>query len=91
VSARKGYGDIAVGNIIGADILNILWIIGASAVVNPISLTHKQLHFMFPAMMIIVGTMLVCMRIGYKIGKPTGIILLTMYFIYLGLTIWLFY
>jgi cation:H+ antiporter len=32
-AARKGEGEIAAGDIIGADILNILWIIGVSAMV----------------------------------------------------------
>ena len=31
VAARKGQGALAVGNILGADILNICWIAGASA------------------------------------------------------------
>lgn len=90
VAAKKGYGDIVIGNIIGADILNILWIIGASSLINPIRLTSKQLHFMFPSMMIIVGTMIICMRVGYKIGKTTGFILLTEYVIYIVMALLLF-
>ncbi|OGL45181.1 MAG: hypothetical protein A2161_17860, partial [Candidatus Schekmanbacteria bacterium RBG_13_48_7] len=91
ISARKGFGDIAVGNIIGADILNILWIIGASSVVNPIHVSSKEINFMFPAMIIVVATMLICMRIGYKIGTRTGLVLLGEYLIYIFLTIYLFY
>ena len=34
-AARKGHGDLAFGDIIGADILNILWIVGAAATANP--------------------------------------------------------
>ena len=36
-AARKGHGDLAIGNIIGADILNVLFVIGASAAVLSIA------------------------------------------------------
>ena len=50
VSARKGHGSLAIGNILGADILNICWIAGASAVANDLVVDPEQIHFMFPAM-----------------------------------------
>ena len=90
-AARKGEGEIAVGDIIGADILNILWIIGASSMVNPIHVSRNIVHFMFPWMFLIVGTMLVSMRINYRIGKPKGMILLSLYAIYLVMTAKFFY
>jgi cation:H+ antiporter len=34
-AARKGHGELAVGNIIGADILNVLFVVGVSAAVTP--------------------------------------------------------
>jgi cation:H+ antiporter len=90
-AARKGQGEIAAGNIIGADILNILWIVGVSAMVNPMHVSTKIVNFMFPWMFLIVGTMLVSMRINYRIGKPKGIILLSLYAIYLFMTVKFFY
>ncbi|MCK5843266.1 MAG: sodium:calcium antiporter, partial [Victivallales bacterium] len=50
IAARKGHGQIAVGNILGADILNIAWVAGASSIANDLALDHKQIYFMFPAM-----------------------------------------
>ena len=91
VAARKGEGEIAAGDIIGADILNILWIIGVSSMVNPIYVSTRIIHFMFPWMFLIVGTMLLSMRIHYRIGKTKGIILLSLYAIYLFMTIKFFY
>ena len=85
-AARKGHGQIAAGDIIGADILNILWIAGVSAVVNPMHVSQKIIHFMFPWMFLIVGTMLISMRISYRIGKTKGTILLSLYGIYLWTT-----
>jgi cation:H+ antiporter len=90
-AARKGQGEIAAGDIIGADILNILWIIGVSSLVNPMQVSRRIIHFMFPWMLVIVITMLISMRIGYRMGKPKGIILLSLYGIYMLMTIRFFY
>ncbi len=90
-AAAKKEGGIIVGNIIGADILNVLWIIGVSAIVNPIIVEKKIIHFAFPWMIIIVSTMLICMRIKYRVGRPKGFILLGLYVIYVYMTLTLFY
>tara|TARA_B100001123_G_scaffold408009_1_gene500779 strand:+ start:1487 stop:2464 length:978 start_codon:yes stop_codon:yes gene_type:complete len=89
-AARKGQGGIVVGNILGADILNICWIAGASAAVNPLVVPTNVIHFSFPAMLVIVGTMLIAMRTGYKLTRTEGIILMVLYGIYLGMVGWLF-
>lgn len=89
-AALKGEGQIAVGNIIGADVLNILWIIGVASIANPITVELKIMNFAFPFMILIVGTMLVAMRIGCRLGKTKGIILLSLYLIYLILMLILF-
>ncbi len=86
-AALKGEGEIAVGNIIGADILNVLWIIGASSLVNPIKVELNIINFAFPFMILIVITMLVAMRIGCRIGKMKGFILFGLYILYLFLTL----
>ena len=57
-AARKGEGELAVGNILGADIMNICWVAGASAIANDLTLEKREIYFMFPSMFIIVGVML---------------------------------
>ena len=55
-SVRKGHGELAVGNVIGADVLNVLFVAGASAAVTPAGLVASPNFFkvLFPAMMIIL-------------------------------------
>ena len=82
-AARKGEGSLAVGNILGANIMNICWVAGASAVVNNLTLGRKDILFMFPAMFIIVGIMLFMLRMNYTFTPQKGIILLSLYMLYL--------
>lgn len=89
-AARKGEGEIAVGDIIGADILNILWIIGVASIVNPIQVDLEVINFTFPFMILVVAVMLVSMRLGCRLTKGKGVLLLGFYVLYLVLTLRLF-
>lgn len=89
VSVRKKQGALAVGNIIGADIMNICWVAGASAIANPLVLGRKETLFMFPAMFIIVGSMLLMLRYKYTLTRTKGFVLLGLYIIYLYLVLFI--
>ncbi len=86
-AARRGEGEIAVGNIIGADILNILWIIGVASIVTPIRVDLEVINFTFPFMILIVVVMLVSMRLGCRLTRLKGVLLLGLYGLYLVLTL----
>ncbi|MGC6449075.1 MAG: calcium/sodium antiporter [Pirellulaceae bacterium] len=85
-AARKGQGELAVGNVIGADILNVLFVAGAAAAITPEGLVAESIFFrlQFPAMLII----LLCFRIGIfaakdgKLSRPFGAFLVGVYVIY---------
>ena len=51
---RKGHPEITVGNIVGADVLNVLFVIGAAAVAAPLAIPDNFYFFHFPAMLIIL-------------------------------------
>jgi cation:H+ antiporter len=84
-SALKGHSSVGVGNIIGANILNICWVAGLSATANPLSSPRSVLLIMFPAMLIVVLTMLGLLRMDYKLVRWNGVVLLALYAIYLVL------
>ena len=89
-SALKGHSSIGVGNIIGADILNICWVAGASAMVHPLAVSRKEVFVMFPAMLAIVSTMLLMLFFGkYKLRRWYGAVLLGMYVAYVAILFWL--
>jgi cation:H+ antiporter len=89
-AALKGEGEIAVGDIIGADILNILWIIGVASLVKPIKVDQDIINFSFPYMILIVVVMLLSMRLGCRLTKFKGVILLVLYGFYIFLMLQIF-
>jgi len=53
-AVRKGHPEIAVGNVVGADVLNCLFVIGAAATARPLAIPQNFFYFHFPAMLIIL-------------------------------------
>jgi len=53
-AVRKGHPEITVGNIVGADVLNVLFVIGASAAATPLAVPDNFYHFHFPAMLVVL-------------------------------------
>jgi len=95
-ASRKGHGELALGNIIGADILNVLFVAGLAAAVTPggIAVAPPLLRLQLPAMIaILVMIRIALLRYGGKPGKtkrvlPTsfGWILLASYVVVTGLS-----
>lgn len=90
-AARRGHGELAVGNVVGADILNVLFVSGAAAAVTAGGLQAGPRFFalLFPIMVFV----LLVFRIGIvfsgnQMRKPFGFVLLAAYLIYLVLGYW---
>jgi cation:H+ antiporter len=64
-AVRKGHPEITVGNIVGADVLNVLFVIGAAAAAAPLAIPANFYYFHFPAMLII----LVSFRVFISMNK----------------------
>jgi len=82
-AARKNEGALAVGNILGANIMDICWVAGASAIANNLTLSKKEIFFMFPWMFVIIGMMLLLLRVRYDLSRKKGLILFGLYLLYL--------
>ena len=78
-AARKGHAEVSVGNILGADVLNILLIIGSAALVNPITVEPETIRFSYPWAFLVVITMLVLMRHRYRLTRAKAVLLLSLY------------
>ena len=83
MATRKGHGAVAVGNILGANTMNICWVAGASAVANDLTLGRREIYFMFPAMLVMVLAMLAMLWHGFRLTKLKAVALLVLYILYL--------
>ena len=81
-AARKGHGDLAIGNIIGADILNVLFVAGAAAAVTAggLQAPHYFFTILFPAMLVVLIVFRIgVMSSGTHLKRPFGVVLLLTY------------
>ena len=86
VAAIKGEEDIALGNILGSNIFNILLIIGLSSAISPIAVSSNLIFdFVFLIVVtLIIGIMIFANKSEEKrFGKKEGIILVVFYVIYM--------
>lgn len=86
VAARKGASDIAIGNVVGSNIFNVLGILGISALVRPVQIDGMDgVDF---AVMIAVSVLLwLVVRKKGRLGRKEGVLFLSVYALYL---VWLF-
>lgn len=80
-AAKKGNADIAIGNIIGSNIFNILFVVGSSALITPVPF---ESHFIIDSFVaILIGLVLyLCTKKTRVLDKKAGILLLVTYSIY---------
>lgn len=84
VAAFKRQGDIAFGNIIGSNIFNSFGILGATAVVQPISVPYGVAAFDVWVMLAATAALIVFAVTSWRINRIEGGLLLTGYAGYLG-------
>ena len=84
-AVKKGKHDIAIGNLIGSNMFNVLFILGSTALINPIALQMDSLvidAFVF----LMVMTMLLLHALTEKehqLTKQEGLLLLSIYATYI--------
>ncbi|AKB11939.1 K+-dependent Na+/Ca+ exchanger related-protein [Methanosarcina thermophila] len=78
-AARSDYGGIALGNVIGSNISNILLILGCSGLVHPIMTTSIDIYYVAPFLLIISTLFLLFIRTGWKVKRLEGFVMLLLY------------
>lgn len=82
VAAKKGESDIAVGNVVGSNIFNILLILGVSASILPMKVSTTYIYDIGILLAISV-IFFVPMIFRKKIGRSMGIIMIITYAVYM--------
>lgn len=84
-SIRKGFNNIMLGNIIGANIFDLTLVIGVTAVITPITIVQSTVSVLLPFTLLMSCLLFIFIKTRVGIRRSTGLILLAVYslFIYL--------
>lgn len=85
-AALEGRSDVAVGNVVGSNILNVLFILGISALIIPLRVSRQLVRVEVPLM---VGASLVMLILAWdgRIGRLDGLLLVLGLLFYAGWTV----
>lgn len=82
MAARKGHGEIALGNVIGSNIFNVLGILGITAIVTPLAVPPEMLGV---TLWVFAASALVPLLLVYAfgmLGRVSGAMLVAVYAAY---------
>ena len=82
-----GAPDVAVGNIVGSNIANILLILGAAAVIQPI-MTGLRVVARDAGAVIAATALFVALGATGSFGRPAGLLMLALFVLYISLSCW---
>ena len=84
IAAKRGHGEMAIGNVFGSNIFNILMVIGTSSLIKPLSI-REEIYTDLIYATTLTSLMILLIRMGYVINKRDGLILSACYGSYIGL------
>lgn len=86
-SAIDGYSDMAIGNVIGSNLCNLLLILGISATINPIIFKKETKLIEIPMCLGVTIIFLILANIGNSISRIDAIILIALFIAFIFYTI----
>ena len=87
-AALKGNNGISIGNVVGSNIMNILVILGLTAVIKTLTVKKSVIRIDLPVMVTATIAMILWGMLGGKLSRITGIIFLLVLFTYLVYLVW---
>ncbi len=82
-SSLNGNPDVALGNVVGSNIFNVLLILGLSAIVAPLAVSSRLIRLDVP-LMIGLSVLVFVLALDERIGRLDGIVLFTGILVYTG-------
>ncbi|MBT0956011.1 calcium/sodium antiporter [Alphaproteobacteria bacterium KMM 3653] len=84
IAMRKGQGEVALGNVLGSNIFNILAILGITSMVQPLAVPPEIIGLDVWVMVAASVALVVFARTGWRIGRGEGAVMLACYGGYVG-------
>lgn len=83
IAALRGSGDIAVGNVVGSNICNVLLILGATALIRPVAIEMRLIRWDLMAVVAVSFTPLVALATGNVVTRWQGLAMVALLGVYL--------
>ncbi|MFA6545435.1 MAG: calcium/sodium antiporter [Limisphaerales bacterium] len=83
-SSRQSVSDLAVGNVLGANIANLTLIVGTAAVLQDVRMDRFTQLFNFPVMLAFMGLLTWMLLSDHRVTRREGVVLLVAYAHFLG-------
>ena len=84
LAARRGDADLAVGNVVGSNIFNLLFVLGVAASVEPMTVPARGPAALIISLLLAIVLLVVCLRGAQRLSRAAGVFLLTLFFAYFG-------
>lgn len=88
-SSIDGYSDMSMGNVIGSNLCNLLLILGLSTVIRPVKFQRETRLIEIPICLGITAVFMLLCNINSGISRIDGIILLVLFALFIGYTIFM--
>lgn len=82
-AAFKGTADITIGNVVGSNIMNILVILGVTAVIVAVAVQQSTVCYEIPFVILVTAVLLVMGAADGSVGRLDGVILWALFIAYL--------
>lgn len=82
VAVRRGHAEVALGNVVGSNIYNVLGILGATAIIHPIAIPAEIARFDIWVMLAVTVLFLWQLRSGWRVSRIEGGVLVALYVAY---------
>lgn len=86
VAARRRHSEIALGNVIGSNVFNVCWVLGATACIVPLPIGAGDRFHLLAGLAATLG-LLVVLRVRRGVGRLAGAVMFAAYVGYLGSTL----
>lgn len=83
MAAFKGETEMALGNLVGSGVLNILFVLGIASVISPLEVSGSIIIDIF-IMLFVTVAVLIMAKTKYHLNRTEGIILVVFYIVYLA-------
>ena len=82
-AARKGVPDLSVGNVLGANLLNIAMIVGLAGTIRPLILESFVQWYAYPWLFVFIAALGLTLGRSGTLDRKGGLILIALYVLYL--------